>query len=738
MESARKLFDRMPERGVVPWTAMISGYSQNGDSENALKIFSAMHKEGVKANQFTYGSALSACTNLMCLERGKQIQGCVQKGKFVENLFVLSALVDLHSKSGKMEDAYRVFQSMKRRDLVSWNTMIGGYVVQGFNDDAFIVFRMMLREGMFPDCFSFGRVLSASVRSGGLMKVSLLHGYIIRLGFGLHTSLSGSLIDAYVKCGSTTSANQVYKNMQNKDIISCTALITGYAREGTKSIDALELFNDAHRNVGIDDVFLCSMLNISANMASLNLGRQLHSMAMKYWNQHDVAIGNALIDMYSKSGVVEFASRVFDEMEEKNIISWTSLITGYGRHGYGHEAVALYEKMEDEGLKPNDITFLSLLFACSHSGLTAQGWKCFSSMVSKHNVLPRAEHYSCLVDLFARASRLEEAYDLVCKMTTESNASFWSTILGACNIHGNVILGEIAARHLFNMEPENPVNYVVLSSIYAAAGLWDSARKTRKLMEEKSSLKNTGSNKWKSDCESEISISLASRQLPSIAEIATSCLPTYHHRPTHACFSHDLAFIAFLELLPSLPDRSSFFETWKEYEMNETREGWFQSRPFLPLKRTSTLFLILEMLQLRQVILCADLVKAVPDEHKKFLAVLVWVQEETKEGFQNSILVAVHAGLEKSKVFEEQLKNLKAKDTRIPKVEALSGRKNVWNIPEGLSKTPTAVISGHHGKLHIDQLRLIIDEGGGMENNPVAAVVLHSEKIVCDTDQLMK
>ncbi|CAA2979487.1 pentatricopeptide repeat-containing At3g20730 [Olea europaea subsp. europaea] len=252
----------------------------------------------------------------------------------------------------------------------------------------------------------------------------------------------------------------------------------GYAREGTNSIDALELFSDAHRNVGIDDVLLGSMLNICANMASLNLGRQLHAMAMKYHNQHDVAIGNSLIDIYSKSGVLELAGHVFDEMEEKNVISWTSLLTGYGKHGYGHQAVALYEKIEDEGLKPNDMTFFSLLFACSHNGLIAQGCKCFSNMASKHNTLPRAEHYSCLVDLYAQTDHLEEAYEVVCKMTTESNASVWGTILGACSTHGNVILREIAVRRSFNMEPENPVNYVVLLSIYAAAGLWDNARKT--------------------------------------------------------------------------------------------------------------------------------------------------------------------------------------------------------------------------------------------------------------------
>ncbi|CAA2990281.1 pentatricopeptide repeat-containing At3g20730 [Olea europaea subsp. europaea] len=216
--------------------------------------------------------------------------------------------------------------------------------------------------------------------------------------------------------------------------------------------------SDAHRNVGIDDVLLGSMLNICANMASLNLGRQLHAMAMKYHNQHDVAIGNSLIDIYSKSGVLELAGHVFDEMEEKNAISWTSLLTGYGKHGYGHQAVALYEKIEDEGLKPNDMTFFSLLFACSHNGLIALGCKCFSNMASKHNTLPRAELHSCLVDLYAQTDHLEEAYEVVCKMTTESNASVWGTILGACSTHGNVILREIAVRRSFNMEPENPVS----------------------------------------------------------------------------------------------------------------------------------------------------------------------------------------------------------------------------------------------------------------------------------------
>ncbi|KAL6515187.1 hypothetical protein OROHE_018819 [Orobanche hederae] len=492
METARKVFDRMSDRSVVTWTALISGYSHNADHDEALRVFSTMHGEGMKANQFTYGSALSACTHLWCLELGKQIQGCVHKCRFVDSLFVQSALLGLHSKCGKMEDACRVFRSMETRDLVSWNALIGGYVAQGLSNSAVLVFCSMLREGMLPDIFTFGSVLRATARNIRLAKANIVHGYIIQFGFGSHKFLNGSLIDAYVKCGNLDSATQIYNNMQNKDLVSCTSLIKGYAYKDTNCRAALQLFNDVQKDMAIDNILLCSMLNICAKTALLILGRQLHANFLKNQNQLDLATGNALIDMYSKSGVIEDAKRVFDGMEEKNIISWTSLIAGYGKHGYGHEAFALCVKMQDEGLEPNDATFLSLLFACSHTGLTKEGWECFSNMVRKHNILPRTEHYTCLVDLLGRGGRLEEAYDLMCRISVDSDASVLGAVLGACSTYGDTSLGEIVGRRLFSLEPENPANYVVLSGIYAASGLWNRARETRMLLEKKTGSKFPG------------------------------------------------------------------------------------------------------------------------------------------------------------------------------------------------------------------------------------------------------
>ncbi|XP_050223062.1 pentatricopeptide repeat-containing protein At3g20730 [Mercurialis annua] len=490
---ARKVFARLPERNVVSWTAHISGYTQNGFCHDALLVFLEMIRAGVRANQFTYGSVLRACTGLRCLGRGMQIQGCIQKSRFFGNLFVQSALVDLHSKCGSMDDAFYLFQTMSERDLVSWNAMIGGYAAQGFADESFRIFHSMLKEGMIPDCFSLGSVLKACGRGNCVIEVCQIHGIIIHLGFGSHVDLNGSLVDSYAKCGRTKNAYDLYKSMKKKDAISFTALMTGYAHDSSCANEALDLFKDAqHICMKIDDVTFCAMLNVCANVASLSMGRQIHALALKHKPSHDIATRNALIDMYAKSGEIEDATRAFHEMKEKNVISWTSLITGYGKHGYGHDAIALFKKMECECLKPNDITFLSLLFACSHSGLTSEGWECFNNMINKYDISPRPEHFSSMVDILARGGNLEEALSMIWKMDIKPDASLWGAILGACSIYGDRSLGEAAASRLFLMDPDNTANYVVLASIYAGAGAWDNAWKMRKLMEEKSLKKSRG------------------------------------------------------------------------------------------------------------------------------------------------------------------------------------------------------------------------------------------------------
>lgn len=327
---------------------------------------------------------------------------------------------------------------------------------------------------MAPDCFTLGSVLQACAAGGTLIQVSQVHKFIVERGFLYYKDLTGSLIDAYAKCGSVQTAHHLYRSMAEKDLISYTALVNAYAREGKYDNDFLDVLKElVCMQLEVDDITLCSILHICADIASLILGRQIHVLVLKHLASKDVAIGNALVNMYGKCGEIKDAIHAFVEIQVKNVISWTSLIAAYGRHGFGDEAVALYRQMENKGLKPNDVTFLSLLFACSHSGLTGEGWHCFTNMISKYGIVPRAEHFSCLVDLSARSGQLEEAYKMIQEMDIKPNASLWASILGACRIYGNTSLGKIAARHLVSLDPKNCTNYILLASVYAETGAWE-------------------------------------------------------------------------------------------------------------------------------------------------------------------------------------------------------------------------------------------------------------------------
>ncbi|CAF2099715.1 unnamed protein product [Brassica napus] len=489
MKHARKLFDRMPERDVVSWTAMISGYSGCGYHRSAFLLFKQMRREPVRANDFTYGSVLKSCKGLGCLKEGMQVHGCVEKGRFVENLVVRSALLCLYAKCGKMEDARLLFESMKVRDLVSWNIMIDRCTDASTADTAFALFQLMLAEGKKPDCYTFGSLLRASIQVNCLEMVSQLHGFAIKLCFGRSdVALVRSLIVAYAKCGSLGNALKLYERTMKGDLISCTAIITGLAQQSSSTSDAFDIFREMMvMKTQMDEVVVSSMLKMCTTIASISIGRQIHCFALKSSQiRFDVALHNSLIDMYAKSGDIEDAVLAFEEMEEKDVRSWTSLISGYGRHGDIEKALDLYNRMEHEGIKPNDVTFLALLSACSHTGETEIGWKILNTMINKYGIKVREEHLSCMVDMLARGGNLEDAYELIRSENsiTSLSSSTCGAFLDACRRHGDVQLSQVAAAQLLSMEPKKPVNYINLASVYAANEDWDNALKTRKLMKE--------------------------------------------------------------------------------------------------------------------------------------------------------------------------------------------------------------------------------------------------------------
>ncbi|KQJ84764.1 hypothetical protein BRADI_5g22640v3 [Brachypodium distachyon] len=485
--AARKVFDGMPHRSVVSWTAMVSGYSRNGQTREALDLFTLMLASGVRPNQFTYGSVASACAGAGCVRSGEQVHACVAKGRFVGDVFVQSALMDMHLRCGSVVDAMQLFAEMERKDVVAWNALLRGLVERAQYGDALGLLPSMLRGAMLPDHFTFGSALKACGAVSVLANVELIHTCIIKLGYWGEKVVIGSIIDAYAKCRGLSSARLIYDSICEPDLVSSTALISGYSMDRNHSEDAMELFCKIHRKgLRIDGVLLSSLLGLCANVASLRFGTQIHAYMCKRQPMTDVALDNAVVDMYAKAGEFADARRAFDEMPYRNVVSWTSLITACGKNGFGEDAVSLFDRMVEDGVKPNDVTFLSLLSACGHSGLTSKGMEYFTSMMSKYGIDPRAEHYSSAIDLLARGGQLKDAWKLVQNIDIEPNSSMFGAMLGACKTHGSMPLGETAAKNLFTIAPESSVHYAVLANMYAESSLWEDAQRTRKLMAETS------------------------------------------------------------------------------------------------------------------------------------------------------------------------------------------------------------------------------------------------------------
>lgn len=472
---------------------MVSGYSRNGRPREALELFALMRASGVRPNQFTYGSAASACAGAGCARSGEQVHACAAKGRFAGDMFVQSALMDMHLRCGSLADAKRLFGAMEMKDVVSWNSLVRGFVERGHHGDALGLLSSMLRDAMLPDHFTFGSALKACGAVSVLANVEIIQTCIIKLGYWGEKVVIGSLIDSYAKCRSMSSARVLYDSISEPDLISSTALISGYSMDRNHSEDAMELFCKIHRKgLRIDGVLLSSLLGLCANIASIRFGTQIHAYMCKKQPMGDVALDNALVDMYAKAGELSDARRAFDEIPNRNVISWTSLITACGKNGFGEDAVSLFDRMVEDGVKPNDVTFLSLLSACGHSGLMSKGMEYFTSMMSKYCIDPRAEHYSSAIDLLARGGQLEDAWKLVQKTNVEPSSSMLGAMLGACKMHGNMSLGETAAKNLFSIDPESSVNYAVLANMYAESSLWEDAQRTRKLMAETSHGKEAG------------------------------------------------------------------------------------------------------------------------------------------------------------------------------------------------------------------------------------------------------
>ncbi|KAF3649025.1 putative pentatricopeptide repeat-containing protein [Capsicum annuum] len=494
VELARSVFDKMPERNVVSWTALMCGYLQQGNAQESLLLFGRMLLSNVKPNEYTYSTNLKACGFVGVVENGRQIHGLCAKSGFGEYLVAGNSIIDMYSRCGKLGDAEKKFHEMPEKSLITWNVMIGGYAMGGFGDKSLFLFKQMQQGGEMPDEFTFASTLKACSCFKAVREGSQIHGFLITRGFRISSQkvIAGALIDLYVKSGNLFEAHKVFSQVEQKSVISWTTLTVGYAQAG-KLTEAMDLFEQLRESsITLDGFVLSSMMGIFADFALVELGKQLHCCAVKIPAGLDISVLNSIMDMYIKCGLIEEAETLFDVVPQKNVISWTVMITGYGKYGLGGEAVELFKKMHMDSIEPDEVSYLALLTACSHSGLIPESEEYFLKLCNSNHLKPSVEHYACMVDILGRAGRLREAKAVIENMPVKQNVGIWQTLLGACRVHKNVEIGREVGEILLKLDGNNPVNYVMMSNIFADARLWEECEGLRGLVKTKGLRKEAG------------------------------------------------------------------------------------------------------------------------------------------------------------------------------------------------------------------------------------------------------
>ncbi|KAF5747804.1 pentatricopeptide repeat-containing protein [Tripterygium wilfordii] len=492
-DSATKLFDEMPERDVASWNNVISCYYQAGHAEKALEYFRKMRDSGIEPNSVTLTTAISSCARLLEVERGMEIHMEMLKDGRLLDGYVRSALVDMYGKCGFLEIAKQVFEQIPAKNVVTWNSMIAGYSLKGESKTCFELFNRMQEEGIKPTLTTLNSLLVACSRSAQHQHGKLVHGYIIRNHIAADIYIYSLLIELYFKCGTIQSAENVFEMMPKSDAIASNVMINGYVTVGNY-FAALSIF-EAMKEAGVkpDAITFTSILPACSQLAALEMGKEIHDDIVESKYEKNEIVMGAVLDMYAKCGAVDEAVNVFNQLPEKDHVSWTSMITAYASHGQASEALKLFGEMQESNVKPDQVTFLAVLSACSHGGMVDEGCYYFNQMVNDYGISCEVEHYSCLIDVLGRAGRLSEAYEIL-KKTPEitEDVDLLSTLLSACSLHGNLELGEEIGKLLIGKDPDEISTYVVLSNMYASAKKWDKVRKVRIKMRELGLKKNPG------------------------------------------------------------------------------------------------------------------------------------------------------------------------------------------------------------------------------------------------------
>ncbi|CAL0329391.1 unnamed protein product [Lupinus luteus] len=476
----------------------MAGFIRNASASQSLSLFSRMHHEGLTTpNEFTLVSALhaSSLTQNDVTHVPYQIYSLIVRLGLDSNIFLLNAFLSALLKHGKLDEALQVFETIPDKDIVSWNTMMAGYL-QFSCEDIPGFWRCMNNNDIKPDNFTFATALTGlAALSHTHFRMGLqVHACLVKTGYGDDMCVGNSLVDMYLKNKKLVEGFRAFDEMPNKDVCSWSQMAAGCLQcgEPRKALDVIALM----RKIGVkpNKFTLATALNACATLASLEEGKQVHGLRTKLGSDIDLCVDNALLDMYAKCGCMDSAWGVFRSMSARTVISWTSMIMACAQNGQSREALQIFDEMRKTSVEPNYITFICVLYACSQGGFVNEGWTYFASMAKDYGILPGEDHYACMVNILGRAGLIKEAEELILRMPFKPGVLVWQTLLSACQLHGDVETGKLAAQHAIRQDQKDPSTYLLLSNMFAELSNWDGVVILRELMETRDVKKVPGTS----------------------------------------------------------------------------------------------------------------------------------------------------------------------------------------------------------------------------------------------------
>lgn len=492
---AHQLFDKMSNRNVVSWSALMSGNFQNGLDSEVIRLFKSMVSENddlCQPNEYIFAIVLSSCSNVGELLLGSQCHGYVLKSGLLFYQYVKNALVRLYSVLSDVVGAMEVLVSVPGSDTCTYNLILNGLIENNYLNEALDILRKMADEYMVWNkatyICSFG--LCARLKDSNLGYQ--IHNQMIKSDIEFDVFVCSAVIDMYGKCKDITSARKVFDRFQDRNVVSWTAILSAYSQHGSFE-ESLKLFlNMQHDDINPNGNTFSVLLNACAGLSFLGYGYSLHALVEKMGFKSHKDVGNALINMYSKIGDIEAAKNIFVTMSNRDTVTWNTMICGYSYHGLGQKSLNLFQEMSKTNLNPNHVTFVGVLTACGHVGDVKFGCKVLFELMKQKGIEPGLEHYTCIVGLLSKTGRLDEAYNFMISTPIKWDTIAWRTLLNACNVYRDYTLGTKIGNIVLNLDPKDVGTYTLLSNMYAKANNWCGVRKIRESVRKKKIKKEPG------------------------------------------------------------------------------------------------------------------------------------------------------------------------------------------------------------------------------------------------------